>query len=471
MLKEPSSPRINPFHLLSHPRSTSPLPPLPAHRQSLAAGTDYPPLRVSPPSRPNAEFIHQLTLQSGNGSGGPPVHITRVTLDSVTVMSGPALDMPKPRRILNNISNVFKREPNCEALEPMDKLVEVKPVDRNGMPRSPVIMQGPPPSPPISEVEVDEDEEETAPSSSTFSSRSTESTEPSSTALVPVLEPSLPDHRAPDRPGDADSPTIFTSNFTSEPTRLTNPSPVRIAPLGSPLLGIPAARQLSNSSTVSRAGSLAIVRTGRLVQQRNSESPNSDRDGHMQTDDGWRLSKAKELPVLPDSEDVLPPISTGREDSGGSLPRLPSLVLPGSNPPPRISRRSTNPTPSPNPTRSPLVHAHSTFLSSPTLRSQTMVPGLEGAALDSDILAQADTIRRERLERRQKKASATDGIPEGAEVREKFETREFKKEKEEARVLVGNLIGEDHVNYVLMYNMLTGIRIGVSDFAPGQWSG
>jgi hypothetical protein len=30
------------------------------------------------------------------------------------------------------------------------------------------------------------------------------------------------------------------------------------------------------------------------------------------------------------------------------------------------------------------------------------------------------------------------------------------------RVLVGNLIGEDHVNYVMMYNMLTGIRIGVS---------
>jgi hypothetical protein len=31
-----------------------------------------------------------------------------------------------------------------------------------------------------------------------------------------------------------------------------------------------------------------------------------------------------------------------------------------------------------------------------------------------------------------------------------------------APVLVGNLIGEDHVNYILMYNMLTGIRIGVS---------
>ncbi|KAF9051633.1 hypothetical protein BJ165DRAFT_1401124 [Panaeolus papilionaceus] len=28
--------------------------------------------------------------------------------------------------------------------------------------------------------------------------------------------------------------------------------------------------------------------------------------------------------------------------------------------------------------------------------------------------------------------------------------------------LVGNLIGEDHANYILMYNMLTGIRVGVS---------
>lgn len=37
-------------------------------------------------------------------------------------------------------------------------------------------------------------------------------------------------------------------------------------------------------------------------------------------------------------------------------------------------------------------------------------------------------------------------------------------EEQPERVLVGNLIGEDHVNYVLMYNMLTGIRIGVSGF-------
>lgn len=43
-----------------------------------------------------------------------------------------------------------------------------------------------------------------------------------------------------------------------------------------------------------------------------------------------------------------------------------------------------------------------------------------------------------------------------------YNTKE-KTEPEPERVLVGNLIGEDHVNYVLMYNMLTGIRIGVSE--------
>ncbi|KAH8918439.1 SAICAR synthase-like protein [Atractiella rhizophila] len=36
------------------------------------------------------------------------------------------------------------------------------------------------------------------------------------------------------------------------------------------------------------------------------------------------------------------------------------------------------------------------------------------------------------------------------------------REGEEQRVMVGNLIGEGHANYVLMYNMLTGIRIAVS---------
>jgi 1-phosphatidylinositol-4-phosphate 5-kinase len=91
-----------------------------------------------------------------------------------------------------------------------------------------------------------------------------------------------------------------------------------------------------------------------------------------------------------------------------------------------------------------LIHSKSTLSPPAAQRSQTSIPGLDGQALDSDIVAQAEAIRKERLERRQKKANTEP------------------KEKEETKVLVGNLIGEDHVNYVLMYNMLTGIRIGVS---------
>ena len=55
--------------------------------------------------------------------------------------------------------------------------------------------------------------------------------------------------------------------------------------------------------------------------------------------------------------------------------------------------------------------------------------------LVSDMQQQAEQIRRERLSKRV---------------------------KETPQVLVGNLIGEGHVNYVLMYNMLTGIRTAVS---------
>ncbi|TFY77122.1 hypothetical protein EWM64_g6887, partial [Hericium alpestre] len=90
------------------------------------------------------------------------------------------------------------------------------------------------------------------------------------------------------------------------------------------------------------------------------------------------------------------------------------------------------------------------------VRGQSML-GLQDAALgdgalEDDIEQQAEQIRRERLRKRvkaQKEAEAALTAPrrEGAE---------------DNSPLVGNLIGENHVNYVLMYNMLTGIRIAVS---------
>lgn len=70
------------------------------------------------------------------------------------------------------------------------------------------------------------------------------------------------------------------------------------------------------------------------------------------------------------------------------------------------------------------------------------------ALVDPDILEQANQIRKQR-----KRAKVQAQLE--AEAR-------APKEKEREEVLVGNLIGEDHVNYVLMYNMLTGIRVAVS---------
>lgn len=71
----------------------------------------------------------------------------------------------------------------------------------------------------------------------------------------------------------------------------------------------------------------------------------------------------------------------------------------------------------------------------------------------SDIQIHAEKIRRERMEKRaQQQAEAEAALTRGPEQPSR---------KLEDRPLVGNLIGEDHVNYVLMYNMLTGIRIGV----------
>ncbi|KAK0203492.1 SAICAR synthase-like protein [Desarmillaria ectypa] len=69
----------------------------------------------------------------------------------------------------------------------------------------------------------------------------------------------------------------------------------------------------------------------------------------------------------------------------------------------------------------------------------------------SDIQLHAEKIRRERMEKRAKQQQAEAALTRGETTK-----------KGEDVPLVGNLIGEDHVNYVLMYNMLTGIRIGVS---------
>lgn len=76
-----------------------------------------------------------------------------------------------------------------------------------------------------------------------------------------------------------------------------------------------------------------------------------------------------------------------------------------------------------------------------------------GLTLASDIELQAEQIRRERQSKREKAQRAAEA---------KLTRSGSKSTMDENRPLVGNLIGEGHVNYVMMYNMLTGIRIAVS---------
>lgn len=81
--------------------------------------------------------------------------------------------------------------------------------------------------------------------------------------------------------------------------------------------------------------------------------------------------------------------------------------------------------------------------------------------LATDIQQQAEQIRRERQSKRAKAAEVERAKhdAEKALTRTASLVRAFSKDD---KPLVGNLIGEGHVNYVLMYNMLTGIRIAVS---------
>ncbi|WWC67217.1 uncharacterized protein I206_101124 [Kwoniella pini CBS 10737] len=413
-----TSPKINPFHILSHPDSTSPLPPLPSHLQALTS---------DPPYQPNDSQTQYFPSQIDSST--PPVHITKVTPTTVEVTA----HTPEGthRRVIKKISSVFRKD-------------SADPIAPRG--RSPV-MQGPPPSPPLSENgdldtgSVFASETTENPNTETIDTHQSHSNHQDEKALSPVEEVPPTNGGIP----PTDSPTIANA-FTTEPADLGG-SLISLAP---PILA--STRRVSSSSaTSSRAGSLTMVRSGRLAPQR--DLPESSTAAQSQSHIGLGLSKnLPDIPIMIDQE---------RRGSAASAMSAPRPI-----------RRSTNPSPVvPSSPRSPLLHSQSHLSPSPSPNPTTAIPGLEGAALASDILAQTEILRQQRLERRQKKASAqsanTAVAPPTVESGEPNEVppkpkAEEKPKEQEARVLVGNLIGEDHVNYVLMYNMLTGIRIGVS---------
>ncbi|TIB28357.1 hypothetical protein E3P86_03868 [Wallemia ichthyophaga] len=87
---------------------------------------------------------------------------------------------------------------------------------------------------------------------------------------------------------------------------------------------------------------------------------------------------------------------------------------------------------------------------------QPLSPPLSSTSnVDDDIALRQAQLKQER-------ADKVKVAQQAQQAQEQHESQAIKKRQSSEQPLVGNLIGEDHANYVLMYNMLTGIRIGVS---------
>uniref|UniRef100_A0A0W0FSC9 1-phosphatidylinositol-4-phosphate 5-kinase n=1 Tax=Moniliophthora roreri TaxID=221103 RepID=A0A0W0FSC9_MONRR len=157
---------------------------------------------------------------------------------------------------------------------------------------------------------------------------------------------------------------------------------------------------------------------------------------------------------------------TASESHPPSASKIPASLQPSQTDylqPPSISRptrrNTTGSAFTSLPSRSPnagvrtslLASQHAQYGSTPSPGHTNLFPSDDPSDMTNDIQLHAERIRRERQEKRAK-----------AEAALTRETSIAPTHKDDDVPLVGNLIGEDHVNYVLMYNMLTGIRIGVS---------
>ncbi|TCD61048.1 Phosphatidylinositol-4-phosphate 5-kinase [Steccherinum ochraceum] len=140
------------------------------------------------------------------------------------------------------------------------------------------------------------------------------------------------------------------------------------------------------------------------------------------------------------------------------------------HPPPAVphktSRRNTISSAGVIPPARPPPNRHLTVQSTTRVFETGIEMEAELGEFAEEMQQQAEQIRRERNSRRQRQQAEAEAQKahqdaERALTRTASLVRGFS-QRDEAKPLVGNLIGEDHVNYVLMYNMLTGIRIAVS---------
>ncbi|BEJ13414.1 hypothetical protein CspHIS471_0305880 [Cutaneotrichosporon sp. HIS471] len=538
-----SPPRINPQYLLHHGGSEDLLPPLPPHLQRLATGeANSDDDDDSDTSDDDSDVESDDEFQSARARSRTPPVPCQATFSSLSPSPPPQPQRsPSPsenqntsRKIMKKVSQVFRRSDDASRSSSSSSTPPVPPVPPlpreipagakaaarlapsvNASPqrRSPV-MQGPPPSPPLSDVGDDDGRgTDYAPSVAVteatmdiphpdlqHDSAQQETPERTAAPLMPVTEAGESRHALVDTPPSS----AFHPNGRPESmawveeangdmrdvAQAAASSSVRGSswerPPSAPYLGLANQRRVSSGSTSSRAGSLSMVRSGRLAPQRDvSPSPPSV-SMPVPVPTGAPMLPPTIFPPTSSPElraqhRVLPAIETSDEHLRrapptdavflSALSESPISSSPGT-PRPGMQRRNTNPTtPSPSPLSGrPLTHSVSISGHGPS----SSVGNYDEFNLAPDILAQADVIRRERLERRQKKMSLLITSPPPLPAIEMpvpvpsaatpVETKPAAKrrETEETRVLVGNLVGEGHRNYVLMYNMLTGIRVAVS---------
>lgn len=255
---------------------------------------------------------------------------------------------------------------------------------------------------------------------------------------VPSRESSAATDERAQHPTDDSSTSYFsTASYQNGVAAYSNGSPSTPPRNGAPVVNAPG-HPVTNSRAIPSPTSspVRLIPTGALTKP-------------------LHLSASSSL-FPPSGSSSTAPLPRRSNTTGSSVPVLSSTV-------------SRSPTRKIVPLRSHSFSQHPQHDSS--VAESLYFPTNEGAPKDEveeSIAAQADVIRKERQSKRLEKAQEEEENAKASGSGLSLGRRSTRAGSHAevggpgTGVLVGNLIGQDHANYVLMYNMLTGIRIGVS---------
>lgn len=307
----------------------------------------------------------------------------------------------------------------------------------------------------------------------------------------------------------ANSPRPSTSTISSSTSitgsrpRPSSYAPTKISDVSSTLanmstlatLPIPPASSSASSSPVStdsptsQEGRVAKIQT---IQQKQEQEQGQKRKREQEQEQQQEQQVQEQAQEQVQKQESQPqsatPTESGAKRSPVSIGRPSISILPigtttgvtGAGGGYQMSPKSGSPRPFGSPVRASTMDYRKTHSGSQLVGDST------GSSSKHDAESQAESpvrSRRKQIHRRNTHsvdlASASfhrsddDMEMDDLEARKRMDalkkssSRRMSKRKNDNddRVLIGTRIGEDHVNYVLMYNMLTGIRVSVSAFS------